>query len=361
MTGKETSTQRKKAENQIDNLNSEAKALFDKFDYKKAVELSNKAYRLALKQKYPIGTAEALLTRGKLLCMQQENFQAREVFLQAYKIIEVFGGVELLSRVYTGLGITYGQLHLWEESINYLTKAIEASKSMKNDSLIAAGYINLAVTLEKLHNYPQAIDFTNKAMKYAKKLADEQMQIVLLSNLSVLFLDKGDFDTALQHSFDALQIAEKNNEILAIITIYHNISASLMALKRFDEAENYAQLCLSLAKDINVTPKVINIELLRARINLLQEKYDEAKNILQNVENIPAFKGDIEAIYTFYELLLKVYEATVDYKNAYEKLQELMDFDKKQAEENFNTRLETQEMMLRAELTGKGSGEHHCP
>jgi len=332
------------SETDIDNLNSEAKALFKKPDFKQAAELSNRAYKLAKKQKYPRGIVEALLTRGLLFWVQQENLQAREVFLQAYKIIATMDDKALLNCVYSRLGITYGQLNLKEESINYLTKASEVSKLLKNEIVLAKDYTNLAIALMKFSNYTQAIVYFNKALTYSKKNGDEVTQAAVYTNLSELYQNKGDFETALQHGFAALKIAEKYGETRNIISIYFNISTNYLGLKQIDQAENYAKQCLTLAKENSVTPLITRAELLRAKIKLVQERFDEAKDILLSVERLPAFKNDVDAIYTFYDLILKVYEATADYKNAYEKQKELIKFDRKQAKENLQTKLEAQEL-----------------
>jgi len=330
----------------IDALNSEAEAYYQKLDFKKSTELANKAHKLATKQKYPRGIAEALMTMGNLFWVQQDNLKAREVFTQAYKIIVSLNDNALLNNVYSKLGITYGQLYLSEECIHYLSEALNVSISMKKESQIARDYTNLAIALTKFENFHLAIEYYDKAMTYAQKLSDEKMQAAILTNLSRLYRSKGDYETSLRHSFDALSLAEKYNETRNIITIYHNISAGSTRLKRFADAEKYANLCLTLAKENNITPLVTRAELLIAEIYLLQGKYNEAKDTLHQVEKLPAFKGDIEAIYIYYDLFLKVYEATADYKNAYEKIKDFMDFDKKQAEENLKAKLEIQELKL---------------
>jgi len=335
--------QKKKIESDIDALNSEARSLFNKLDFKQASELSDKAYKIAFKQKYQRGIAEALLIKGNLFSSQQENLQARTVLMQAYSIIEHIGDKELLSSVYSSLGITYGQLSLCEECIMYFTKALEASKSTKNERLIAIDYINLAHALDMFDNDLQAISFYNKAMTCAKKLSDEKLQTTILTDLSAVYRSKGDYEIALKNGFDALEMAEKINDTRSIITIYHYISACFMGLKRFDEAEYYAKLCLNLATENNVTTMIIWTELVRAEINLLQEKYMEAKDILNNFDNISSFIDNVEAIYQYYDLLLNVYEATADYKNAYAKLKELMDFKLKQAEIKLKAKLDVQE------------------
>jgi len=318
----------------IDTLNSEARKLFDKPDFDQAAELSNKAYKLAIKHKYQRGIAEALLTRGNIFLVQQDNLKAREVYLQACKIIETMGDKKLLNRVYSVLGIAYANLLLKEESIKYLNLAFEVSKSMKNEKLLAEDYVNLAITLARFGSYAQAIKFYNKAMIYSKKISDEQQQATILINLSKIHFQKGDYEVSLQLDLDALQLAEKIKSTRLIITIYHNISGDLISLKRFDEAEEYAQRCLDLAIENNVTPLITHATLIRADIRLLQEKYDEAINMLIKVEDLPGFKGNVVAIYKYYDLFLKVYEAIGDYKSAYEKHKELLNFERKQTEIN---------------------------
>jgi len=316
----------------IDTLNSEARKLFDKPDFALAAELSNKAYKLAVKQKYQRGIAEALLTRGNIFLVQQDNLKAREVYLQACKIIEAMGDKKLQNRAYSVLGIVYANLLLKGESIKYLTLAFEVSKSMKDKKLLAEDYVNLAITLARFGSYAQAIKYYNKAMIYSKKISDEQQQATILINLSKIHSRKGDCEVALQLDFEALQLAEKIKSTRLIITIYHNISGDLISLKRFEEAEEYAKRCIDLAIENNVMPLITHATLLRAEIRLLQEKYDEAINVLKKVEETPGFKGNVVAIYKYYDLFLKVYEATGDFKSAYEKHKELLEFERKQNE-----------------------------
>jgi len=321
----------------IDILNAEAKALFDKLDLKQAAELSNKAYTLAKKQKYPKGIAEALLTRGSIFLVQQKNLQAQKIFMQAHEIIESIGDHDLQHNIYTRLGATYCQLFLIDECIDYLTKALEVSKSIKNYDVIAGDYINLAIALSKTKNFSQAMLHYDKAMTYAIKYSDEKAQAIILTNLAQLCLQKGDYELALKHGLDGLKISEKLNNTRSIINTLHNISESYMHLKRFDDAEHYNKLFLTLATENNYLPMTSTAELLRAEINLLQEKYSEAKEILLHIEKLPTFKSDVQANYKYYDLYLKIYEATGDYKNAYDKLKEFIDFDRKQAEAHYRT------------------------
>jgi len=339
-------TKKTTTESHIDELNAEADILLQKYDFKQAMDLSSQAYSLAVKHKYTKGTAEALLAMGLSFLIQQENLKAREVFMQAYKIIVTMDDKPLLHNIYSRLAVTYGQLHLNDECIDYLTKTLEVSKATKNDKTIAVDYINLSTALVQMKNYPQAIISLNKAMTYAKKTSAEQLQVVILSNLSRCCRLKGDYEVSLRYAFDALEITDEHNETRNVIYIYHDITASTMSLKRLDEAEKYAHMCLSLANKYNVTPVIISTELLQAEICLLQEKYEKAKEILQNVAKLPSFEGDIEAVYKYYDLYLKICEATADYKKAYELHINLMDFDKKQAEANFKIKLDTQELKL---------------
>jgi len=335
-----------KTETDIDSLNAEARANFDKLDFKKATEVANKAYKLASKMKYQKGIAEALLTRGRLFWVQQDNLLAREVFIQALKIITAIDDKVMLNNVYSLLGITYGQLFLSEECTNYLTEALEVSMSINNEQLMAEDFANLAIAFSKFENYTLAIDYYNKAMTYAKKLSNEKMQAAILTNLSKLYRTSGDYEKALEHGFEALAICERHNEKRMLITIYHNIGASFTELKRFDEAERYVTLFMTLATEYNIMPQITRAELVNAGLKIYQEKYKEAKEILLRVETIPTFKGDIEAIYLYYDLFLKVYEGIGDYKKAYHKLHELMEFDRKQAEANLKAKLEIQELKL---------------
>jgi len=284
------------------------------------------------------------MLRGLIHWVQHENLQAREVYMQAYKTIATMDDKELLCLVYSQLGVTYGQLNLIEESIDYLTKSLEISKELNNNKKLACDYTNLAYALIEVDNYPQAIGFFNQALTFAKKIPDEYMQATIMHNISRLYRLKGDYEISLQHALDAQKLAEKNNDFYNLIRIYHNISASSLKLKRIEVADKYAKLCLDLATQHNIMPLIIRVELLRAEIKLYQEKYDQAKDILLNIEKIPALKKDIESIHIYYDLMQKVYEALADYKNACNILKRLLEFEREQAEEKLKAKLETQEL-----------------
>ena len=144
--------------------------------------------------------------------------------------------------LYHKLGYCYGEIHNYEESINWYLKALELSP---NDSTIHDLLRDLAQSYFKIKNYNEAIKFYTKCLEFEP----ENANIHGLIGVSYDTIQTDDDDeayelktSALSHFEQALKYNQNNNNII----IHINIGGILMDILREDEAIEHFKKALEL-------------------------------------------------------------------------------------------------------------------
>lgn len=200
---------------------------------------------------------------GNLFWFQQSYTDALKYYKEAEQLSNISTRKELLSSIYTNIGVSFYSLNKNDSAIIYYNKAITIEKKDSNDYQIGMIYLNLGAYYEKW-NHDSATYYYNKALLKKHALQNSQIAYTHASLAKILVSNKK-FNQANKNLKLALFYAEKEDNLMALREYYkikfkldsslkNNTSAlkshikykeiedSIHSLNFFEKNENYKTL-----------------------------------------------------------------------------------------------------------------------
>ena len=166
-----------------------------------------------------------------------------------------------------GIGSVYIRLSKYDEALKHFNQGL-AVRMKLNDSIgIAKALTNIGNCYGYKGDMKLSGEYMEKAMNIAKKIKNEEMWAMISTNYAINLYVIGDFNTALKYFFESLEFFEKKNDLFNSSQALMNIGSIYNAMGKNQEAKNF----LLRAKDyaINLDDK----KLLTACYNNLATIY----------------------------------------------------------------------------------------
>ena len=148
----------------------------------------NKAEKIYRKLKYDYKTALTLYGIATVQCNENDLTGSELTSIEAISLLESVKEtndvIKYKSYVYNNLGLIFGELEQYEESISYYNKSIDLKKSLIGNTRITIdiGKNNLALSYKKSGNYKLALE------NYSQILANKNL-ITARPDMYALVLD----------------------------------------------------------------------------------------------------------------------------------------------------------------------------
>ncbi len=168
-----------------------------------------------------------------------------------------------------------------KEAKNYLTGAIELSKTLAYPKGEAQAYNNRGVVEAIQGNVDEATNYLQKALKIRKELNDKKGVASLYNNIGNLFEEKGDFVSALENLKKSLSIREALKDTQRIANVKYNIGIVHEAMGNYPEALDYVFQYLEISQKLNDQYSILNAYNLIGNIKTELERFDEAHSNYQ--------------------------------------------------------------------------------
>jgi len=195
-----------------------------------------------------------------------------------------------VGKVYTTIGIIYGNLLLYDKSMEYFMKAKNVYAQEQDTVKLIAIYTNIGSAFTQVNNYDLAIQNYKEALTFIDKAGHESQKIPVLANMAMLYNDIKQPDSALYF----LRQVEKNPSLAGnkrYLGYIMNLMGSSMMLKgNFDMAIDYLEKTQTIAGEVN------DRALLQSACEKLSENYENKKNYpkaLQYFQEAVAIKDSI--------------------------------------------------------------------
>lgn len=131
-------------------------------------------------------------------------------------------------------------------------EAIELSKQIKNDTLVAQSYNDLGTLFLRIGDYEKAQNHYDKAISIRESLNDSMGLAALYSKMAVIEEIKSNYPKALEMNLKVLKIYESvGKDTMAIATLYGNISVILGNIEQVDNAIKYNDKAAKFAEKLN--------------------------------------------------------------------------------------------------------------
>lgn len=288
--------------------------------------------------------------------------EALKFYKKATQIYQDIGNKREQITSLINVGNIYSELGRYDESILNYKKALKQSEVINDKNGVSFVHANLGVVYKMQGNYPLALENYNKKLDYSKKVFDTLGIAFTLTNLGEVYDLMGKYNKALEYHNQSIKFLSKKENKRDIAVNYSNIGNVYLHKKEYKKALNYYRISLETSQDINNVKQasicfnnIGGIYLLLKKTLLARENFIKAKDISLKIDSKSVLCNSFLGIANSYlnekkykealtnvlaankiaieldllneqkkaqGLLSEIYEATGDYKKAFESHQQ---------------------------------------
>jgi serine phosphatase RsbU (regulator of sigma subunit)/Tfp pilus assembly protein PilF len=196
------------------------------------------------------------------------------------------------------------------QALAYYKKAKSPSNEATILNDIGRSYFYLQKPDEALHYFTQSVE----------KETDQSKKNNCLLNIGVIYAIKKDFAKAESYFMKLKEIYEDSNDIKSIAYVLNNLGLLFSEQKKYDKAKEYLEKAYKIKMQIGSKDEIINANYTMADYYLNVKNFDKTKQYIDRESKYLDTNIKNSALYEYYDLLVKYYNATNNHKNAYEYL-----------------------------------------
>ena len=223
-------------------------------DINKAIELSNKAYDIAieLNDSIYIGKLHNIVGIGYYL--KGNYLVAIDYYIKALEYFELLNDTTKIANVYNNLGITYNQINNNGKALEYHLKSKSLNEITHNDENLTAAINNIGNVYESMGELDSAEFYFRETLKMAEKTNQEDLIATAYLNIGTLYIRSGEFATALEYLNKALELDEDAKNYMGLVETYSALGETYIGLRDFRNAKYFLDKALnySIKYDLNI-------------------------------------------------------------------------------------------------------------
>lgn len=257
------------------------------------------------------------------------------------------------------LNLSEGYLYndSYEQSLEYGFAALDLSRTLKSDPLIASAYTNLGWIFYDTENGNFALQYHRDAWALNHKMGNRSKEAISLNAIGLVFQLKNEYDSARKYFDQSLQMAQSENIPGTISAAYNNIGICENARGHYKEAVGFFQKALAIDADQHHAPLSRAETLNQLAYSLVMLKnYTEAEAMLKKSRALiesASSNTKKEKLLDNLNISSQLYQALGNYQQAFMDLQEytnvrnkILTRSKSDAIAALKTKKETQEKEL---------------
>ena len=265
---------------------------------------------------YKRGIAAATQLKGYLF-FKYGNFEsAKEYLYKAYELNKELKDDILMAQNLRLLAVYLDGVEKYNEALEYLLQSISLRKKIGDEKGIAECYISLGIIYHRIVKIQSAIFYYNKALSYFKKVNNEGKISTIYSNLGAAYNQSGKLDSALLFLKKVVVYKQKLNDKIGLGKAYHNIGTTYNYLGKYEESVDYYNKAIESAgggesnSNNGISYEAAGISLIKLK------RFEEAKKYLNISKDIYIKNNLSNMLVSCYENLSLLYESQGDYKNS---------------------------------------------
>lgn len=287
-------------------LSNKGYLIMTKGNYGKAVDFYNRALIIHSAIGDTLGISTAYINIGYSLRQQGNIVKALDNYYKALKLQELLGDKRSCSVSYNNIGFVHGMQGEYDKALACYRKAekINLEIGVKDDLAICYG--NMAKIFytygdiesksnDKLSGVKKGIEYLNKAIEIQRELKNYALLAGSLNTLGGVFENHGDpscnesgtkcLEQGKRKAFglymEALKIREQNRDTLGLAQSYYSMASGLIQQGKWNEALDYATKALNIGKKFGVPERIMDASALLKTIYEKKEKYDKAVEMFE--------------------------------------------------------------------------------
>lgn len=304
---------------QIETLLQQAKRLLDS-DHEQAVQLSEKALRLAR-----LSGDNHLIAKASHSCgmayINQNLYEQSEDYL--VKALEFYARTSppdsaAIANTLKELGNLEKGRSNYTQSLNYYFSALKTFQQLRDSTEVGYTLNSIGAVYISLQKYDKCIEYLKKSEKIRLSVSDVRGLASTYNNLGIAYSDIGKNDTALYYYLKTLQYCQAIKFEKGITLSYNNIGHLYYTKKDYTKAHEYYDLALYEARRLNLRSGLSAVLVNLTDIYRDEKKYNLAIRCGNEALSIAQEIADKKRISEVYEALAKVYDRTGQYNKAFE-------------------------------------------
>ncbi len=255
-----------------------------------------------------------------LLFQKGDNAEAKIAAEKALEISKELKSERLIAKSYDNLGILKGIKGLHSEAIEYFMNSLQYYEDLGDDSKTGLALMHLGHTFELAGNYNKALEYLKRSLEINKKTSNKYSEGWSLVNIGVVYSRLNQTDTALQYYKNSLAIAEDINNHRLILTCLDNIGGKYSLKNDFETANSYLKRAYQLSKASGQNSRTVYITGNLAENFLYMGQFDSAKIYGEQQQELAISSQLISEQKVAYYILAQIYDSLGDYKSAHRSL-----------------------------------------
>jgi len=288
-------------------LRSIGVAYFEIGDYNQALNYYEKALKISKEINNEEIISRCLMNIGNIYIVKGNYPLAIEYQHESLKINEKRKDTTLISLSLNNLGVIYNNLENQEKAIPFVQKALEIQKKSGDKKRIAETLNNLGTLYMNIKNYDEAFMYLKEALQLCQDIDNKFIEGFTLNNIGYVFLNKKNYYSSLEYYEKARIINLNTGNQRALLTTYFGLARVYYNLKKNAEGLTYALKSLSLSQDFKL------VETERHIYELLVKIYKNTGNFKEALENHEQYKILSDSVFNKTNIE-KIAQLEADYK-----------------------------------------------
>ncbi len=335
-------------------LLAKAESLCKVGDYQESINLAQQALSQAEKSNSNREKAEAYRIMGSVYLDQAKHQECEEMLIKAMDLYDKNDVVELM-HIYSNLGSLYTYLGEDTKALEYLYKGLDLAAKNNNEELQARLYTSLGNYYLNNRKQEKSLEYYKKAYTLYKRSENDFDIASVFNGMAIVKHLDSDNKTAIAYFKKAYKIWESYGYKKGMLNVLNNLGRILIDNDDYVAAIEYIEKQISLAIELDN----VNIQFLAythlGRIFTALKEYDKASDYFKGAEKLFTKIKMGDSYGWFLKAYLNFLEETENYKIAYEKALELIEFSKNDYENQLNEQMK----MVQTSLIDKEKEEQN--
>lgn len=307
----------------VQTLNVLATQFFQK-DITKSRQFAEQALEIASTNNFSKGEAESASILCAILNQQGQFALALDMCKRSESIFTRLNSMTGLADVFNRTGMVYNLQGQYPQALENFTKSLKIRQQLNQKERIAPLVENIGMVYFRQEDYKLALDYFNESYKDYLEQNNTASASKILVNIGAAYNRLKMPEQALEAHKKSLEYFEKTNDVIGMGIANNNIGNVHKEIKEYKTALVYYDKSLVIKKKMNdkrgTAVSLKNIAETYLNLNNLEKAKEYIDQSIKIAEEI----GAKEQMKDAYDILVKIYEKTKDFKNA-------LSFEKKMA------------------------------
>jgi CHAT domain-containing protein len=239
--------------------------------YSRAFDIAGTIQNIDLK-------AYALSELGVSYSYTNELIEAKDNYLNSYRLYKLMGNKQRLSLLSDNIGKIYMSIFNYGYAIKYYREGIEFAGDYKRALIL--NLTGLADVYSNLANYSEALKYYDRARKLSAEINEIELSININRGLGALSFNLNRLNNALLYYLKAESECMKINNTYLTADIYNKLGNVYLSLDSLHISNDYFRKAIDIAKKNNDTYTRILSEINLAEVLVEEKNYIKAIVIL---------------------------------------------------------------------------------